>query len=191
MYRQDQSEDEELDYDNEPNLYREGSCFPPCLFEPEYSDLEMVNRLAERDRRRDAEKAAAARGEEEDPALLIPRDRTESTFWCSCGQCKVMEQTRDCVCCNEWMYAEPMIRELQCDQDLRDPGRDSDSEDPEPAVCVTDHRDLENHTNPGILTTFFKSPRINWSRNAQPEGPDGTLSDFAQNHTYICYLKKY
>lgn len=147
----------------------------PNLYDPLYSAEEMIARRAERDERRqrelemqEGELEMQEEGEHEGEEL-IPAERKNSTWYCTCGQCKACSEERDSFCCNEFNRAQPLLEELHLRYDAIDL--------PDEVVCVTNHEDLANHTNRGILTTFFRSPRINWSKNSVPEMPDGTLSN--------------
>ena len=65
----------------------------PYLFEPEYTDEEL---LALENERVDRE---AQRAEQ---AVVASRPRTSVTWWCSCGCCVQMDTEEKSLCCKEW-----------------------------------------------------------------------------------------
>lgn len=61
------------------------------LFEPEYTDEELLAQDAER----------MARTEEQQPEAAS-RLRSTETWRCSCGHCIAMTTEEDSLCCEEW-----------------------------------------------------------------------------------------
>ena len=141
------------------------------LFEPEYTDEEMIQR--------DSELAAAAAAAAADPPLLRSPPRLGrpggSDTWCTCGNCEVMETEAMSFCCHECMRMEPLLREMEEQRELDEQPTDGDADDIQ--VCIRHHEYYEGHLNPGVLDTYFRIPKINWKPNPTPGGPNGTLSN--------------
>ena len=144
----------DFESEDEP-FYYEGR---PYLFEPEYTDEELLQiqeqtRIAREGQRADEDEAAAA------------RTRISEDWWCSCGCCNSMPTEEECLCYNEWDLL-PNIGGLDVSWDDTETTR----------RCVTTLEDFPPLINRAVLDTFFHVPKINWRRRPKPQGPNGQLS---------------
>ena len=95
------------------------------LFEPEYTEEELVQQEIERaERERRAMERTEQDGEE--------RQRVDST-WCSCENCKIMPTVEESYCCHEWNLVEMQLADLT-------------EEAAADCVCITTHPEYSLHT---------------------------------------------
>ena len=118
---EDFEDDEELLGSNEPYLY-----------EPEYTDEELREMDAERER---ASVETAPTG-----AAVENRDRTSGDWWCQCRECIKM-QTDKCFCCREWDLVIPQIQEMELDTSFQDLDVSGNSASRNKPVCIMEHQD--------------------------------------------------
>ena len=110
----------------------------PYMFEPEYTEEE----LERRDRQeREASTVVAAAVPEGPP-------RANNTDWCECGRCLPMPTEKESICCKRWPRALFVFEDLPADSQTT-------------KMCVTEHPSFSAHLDSGVLTTFFRIPKIN------------------------------
>ncbi|KAK0152708.1 hypothetical protein N1851_005751 [Merluccius polli] len=107
----------------------------PHLYEPEYTDEELIEMDAQRAERERAAAAAPA------GAAAENRERTSGDWWCQCRNV-------------EWDLVIPQIQELELDTSFQDLDV-SGSAPRDRAICITQHQDFPSLLNQGVLETFF------------------------------------
>ncbi|KAK0156600.1 hypothetical protein N1851_000032 [Merluccius polli] len=141
----------------------------PYLYEPEYTDEELIEMDAQRAERERAAAAAPA------GAAAENRERTSGDWWCQCQKCVQMLTFDECFCCREWDLVIPQIQELELDTSFQDLDV-SGSAPRDRAICITQHQDFPSLLNQGVLETFFSVDKIHLKKKTRPDGPNGQLS---------------
>lgn len=127
----------------------------PYLYEPEYTQEEIMQRRQERERQE------RERQERHTEQSAQSQTRCDSNWWCRCGGCQPMPTEMESFCCTEWDRVLPsMARDDQ----------------PEDATCVCDNQHFIAMLHPAVIEFFFRCDKVNWTKRPIPEGPDGQLS---------------
>jgi len=82
----------DIEDDEECVLFNE-----PYMYEPEYTDEELIEMDAKRSEREKKSVETAAPGD-----AIENRDRTSGDWWCQCRKCIQMPTEDECFCCREW-----------------------------------------------------------------------------------------
>lgn len=124
----------------------------PYMFEPEYTEEELLERRRRREREGERAQAEEAAAQQES---LAAQPRTTGSWWCSCESCDKMPTEEECFCCKDWDVLH---------------GRT------EGVACVTLGEGFRSLLHLWVLEAFFHVPKVNWKKRPTPEGPNGSLS---------------
>ncbi|XDV31922.1 hypothetical protein PO909_002845 [Leuciscus waleckii] len=109
----------------------------PTFFEPEYTDEDL----------RQMEETAAA-------TQTSGRQRSNETWWCTCGKCQPLPMEQESQCCHDWTISIPPLETISR----------SAGETVPPSRCITEHNGFPPLLSNSVLGGFFNLPRINWRR---------------------------
>jgi len=131
----------------------------PYMYEPEYTDEELIEMDAKRSEREKKSVETAAPGD-----AIENRDRTSGDWWCQCRKCIQMPTEDECFCCREWDLVIPHITELELDTSFQDLDVSGHSASRDRPMCITEHPDFPPFLTCEVLETFFSFDKINWKR---------------------------